>query len=344
MEEMAYVWFDLFVVLGIEHKTLEEIRDRFPVDPDASLFEAIHLWLSKGGGKRGGVMRKPSWQVLVDVLYYEMLEAKLAGTIAEQHFLAEDFEKYKKGGYNTCEYGAICVESNVTHNIDRVKSQVSEPIPPGFEDYKDFTKLLLDITDKLGPNSFPEFSFFLKGLYCPDGTRLVDDSYLVGQHSPEGLLIALLQNNLFSSQDLDLLITIVRGLAREDLLPLLHEYSSKLTVSYPAFKAVQDTERFFSLLAVLQPRVTELDLEGVCYIKQEMCEILGVEEAPYLLQFLGWKRQPDIVIQFQLHASLAGRLREAVHDSTKSLENFTVFEMDIRGSVFRYELDKIKRS
>lgn len=229
-------------------------------------------------------------------------------------------------------------------NLDRVRSQINEPIPPGFEDYKDFTKLLLEITDKLGPNSFPEFSFFLKGMYCPDGTRLVDDSYLTGQHSPEGLLIILLHNNLLSSQDLDLLITLVRGLGRGDLLPLLHDYSSKLTVSYPAFKAIQDTDRFFSLLVGLQPRVTELDLEGVCYIKQEMCELLGVEEAPYLLQFLGWKRQPDIVVQFQLHVSLAGRVREAMHDATRSLENFALFEMDIRGSVFRYELDKIKRS
>lgn len=348
VEEMAYVWFDLFVALGIEHKALEVIRDRYPVDPDASLFEAIHLWLSEGGGgKRGDVVRKPSWQVLVDVLYYEMLEAKLAGTVAEQHFSAEDLEKYTKGG---CLCDVMCVSENQWFNVfllylDRVKSLTNEPIPPGFEDYKDFTKLLLEIIDKLGPNSFPEFSFFLKGLYCPDGTRLVDDSYLTSQYSPEGLLIILLHNNLFSSQDLDLLITLMRGLGREDLLPLLHDYSSKVAVSYPAFKAVQDTERFFSLLVGLQPRVTELDLEGVCHIKQEMCEILGVEEAPYLLQFLGWKRQPDIVIQFQLHASLTGRLREAVvHDATKTLENFTMFEMDIRGSVFRYELDKIKRS
>lgn len=101
MEEMAYVWFDLFVSLGIEHKALEKIRDQYPVDPDASLFEAINLWLSGGGWKQGGVVREPSWQVLVDVLYYEMLEAKLAGTIVEQHFSVENIEKYKKGKLHT---------------------------------------------------------------------------------------------------------------------------------------------------------------------------------------------------------------------------------------------------
>lgn len=86
------MWFDLFRSLGIDHKVLEGIRQRYPIDPDASLFEAIGEWLG-GGGDRS----KPSWKALVDTLHSEMLEAKLADTIAERHFSAQDFKKYKKG-------------------------------------------------------------------------------------------------------------------------------------------------------------------------------------------------------------------------------------------------------
>lgn len=89
VEEMGFVWFDLFRSLGVDHKVLEGIRQRYPFDPDASLFEAIGEWL---GGRS-----KPSWTALVDALRSEMLEAKLADTIAERHFSAQDLKKYTKG-------------------------------------------------------------------------------------------------------------------------------------------------------------------------------------------------------------------------------------------------------
>lgn len=217
----------------------------------------------------------------------------------------------------------------------------NEPVPPGFEDDEaEFSKLLLEIIDQLGPDCFPECSFFLKSLHCPDGSRYIDQSYLRDQRSPEGLLIPLLYNNLLVSQDLDMMITLLRGLAREDLMPLLHSYSANLTISYPAFKAIQDTERFFSLLVCLQPRVTDLDLEGVCYIKREVCDILGVVKAPYLLQFLGWKKNASIVVQFQVHLCLADRVREVVQENSQRLENFNWFEMQVRGCMFHYELNK----
>lgn len=202
--------------------------------------------------------------------------------------------------------------------------------------------MLLEIIDQLGPDCFPEFSFFLKGLHCPDGSRFIDQSYLGDQRSPEGLLIPLLYNNLLASQDLDMVIALLRGLGREDLMPLLHTYSSKLTISYPVFKAIQDTERFFSLLVCLRPGVTDLDLEGVCYIKQEVCDILGVAKAPYMLQFLGWKKDASIVVQFQVHLCLADRVKEAARENahTQRLENFSWFEMQVRGCVFHYKFSK----
>ena len=121
---------------------------------------------------------------------------------------------------------------------------------------------------------------------------------------------------------------------------LLQEYSLKLVVGFPVFKPIQDAERCFSLLVELQPRATELDLEGVCYIKQAMCEMLGVTTAPYLLQFLGWRKGP-IVVQFQAHMCLVDRAREALSRPAASfasgnLENFTRLEMNVKGSLFTF--------
>ncbi len=212
--------------------------------------------------------------------------------------------------------------------------------PPGFEDDdSEFSKLLLQLTDQLGTDYFPEFYHFLKELCCPDGSWYLDRSYLKDQRSPEGVLIPLLQNNLLVAQDMDLLIAIVRGLGRDDLMPLLRDYSTKISMQYPVLKPVQDTQHFFSLLVELHPSVAELDLEGVCYIKQDICRMIGVEEAPYLLQFLGWRKDP-IVVQFQVHMSLVDRIQVVVEsDSTShNLKNFSRFEIDVRGSVFNYKI------
>lgn len=89
---MSYVWFDLFRALGVDFKVLEGIRQHYPFDPDASLFEVIGEWLGGGGSKS-----EPSWKALVDTLSSEMLEAKLADAIAEGHFSAQDLEVYKQG-------------------------------------------------------------------------------------------------------------------------------------------------------------------------------------------------------------------------------------------------------
>jgi hypothetical protein len=103
VEEMCYMWFDLFKALGVDFKLLESIRQQYPFDPDASLFEVIREWL---GGRASKI--EPSWKALVDVLRSEMLEAKLADAIAEKHFSATDLQAYKQG--------ALCVDVCWVHD------------------------------------------------------------------------------------------------------------------------------------------------------------------------------------------------------------------------------------
>ena len=83
------MWFDLFRALGVDHKILESIRQRFPFDSDASLFEAINEWLRAS-------QEEASWNALVSTLRSKMLEAKLADTIAEKHLSAKDLANYKQ--------------------------------------------------------------------------------------------------------------------------------------------------------------------------------------------------------------------------------------------------------
>ena len=170
----------------------------------------------------------------------------------------------------------------------------------------------------------------------------MDEKYFLDQTSPDGILIPLLHNSFFVSRDMDVVITVLQGLGRNDILPLVELYSSKIDIGYPAFRAMQDVERFFALYIELHPAIDDLDLEAVCYIKQDICEVLGVEKIPYMLQFLGWMKDP-VIVRFQVHLSLVDRVVEAVYDDSKSMENYARVEMNVRGAAFNYDLNVTKK-
>lgn len=218
----------------------------------------------------------------------------------------------------------------------------SQAPPPGYEDDEsEFIDLIVKFVDQLGAYSFFDLCLYLKHLICPDGTWFVARKHIKDKLTVEGLLLPLIRDNLLVAQDMDLLIAIVQGLKRDDIMPILKEYSAKAVIQYPILKPVRDTKRFFSLLVELHPEVVELDLEGVSYIKQDICRLICVEEIPYLLQFLGW-RKPPIAVQFQVHMSLVDRIRVVAEykDSADKLRNFSRFEIDVKGCVFSYKIDR----
>ena len=101
--------------------------------------------------------------------------------------------------------------------------------------------------------------------------------------------------NLISSQAVDLLITVIMGIGRQDLVPMVEKYCSKATLCHPVFKAITYTVHFFSLRLDLDPDVCmDLDLQTVSLVKQDVCHNLGIERTPYLLQFIGWRRVPSL--------------------------------------------------
>lgn len=226
------------------------------------------------------------------------------------------------------------------------------PIPPEFDDEdENFTTLILELVKELGGHSFPEIYLYLKQLLSASGTKFLDQSYFAevstsstssstSSSSSDDLLMPLLDNNLISSQDVDLLLAMITGVGRENLIPLVESYCSKATLCHPVFKVVKDTTSFFSLRLELDSNVcVDLDLRRVSLIKREMCQELGVEAFPYLLQFIGWRRTP-LMVQFQTHMSLVDRVLLMVQDVSR-LGNYVRIDMDIRGSIFNFNIKKL---
>ena len=150
--------------------------------------------------------------------------------------------------------------------------------------------------------------------------------------------------NLISSQDVDLLITVIMGIGRQDLVPMVEKYCSKATLCHPVFKAIKDTVHFFSLRLDLDPDVCmDLDLQTVSLVKRDVCHNLGIERTPYLLQFIGWRRVP-LIVQFQVHFSLVDRMLELAKDPSCPLERYVRMDMDVRGTLFNFHSNKTRTS
>ena len=147
--------------------------------------------------------------------------------------------------------------------------------------------------------------------------------------------------NLISSQDVDLLITVIMGIGRQDLVPMVEKYCSKVTLCHPVFKAIKDTVHFFSLRLDLDPDVC-MDLQTVSLVKRDVCHNLGIERTPYLLQ-LGWRRVP-LIVQFEVHFSLVDRMLELAKDPSCPLERYVRMDMDVRGTLFNFHLNKTRTS
>ena len=53
-------------------------------------------------------------------------------------------------------------------------------------------------------------------------------------------------------------------------------------------------------------------------------------------------KNPVVAVRFQTHFSLIDRVIEMVHDESKNLENYTRIEVNVRGTVFDYDLKKLR--
>lgn len=160
-----------------------------------------------------------------------------------------------------------------------------------------FTELLSTITEKLGQSSFPELQHFLLNLNCPDGSSLINANNLHNHKTVKDLLISLVTANLCTARDVDVLIHILCGLKRGDLLTFISAYVAQITVGNPLGEIPTRKENLV-LKIMLHEALKQVDLGIVSAIKLDLCTYFNIEDQPFLMQYIGWKA-PPVTLYFQ---------------------------------------------
>ena len=224
------------------------------------------------------------------------------------------------------------------HRKDSVES-ADDPPPYIDEESLEFSKLLNDIAEKLGLQSFSELQHYLLQMKCPDGTPLIDPDTLYGRRTTEDLIAPLIASNLFSNQDLDPLIHILHGLQRDDLLHLVSAFVPKVTVGKPTVCDIPDQHQVFVVKINLNQAIKQLDLGIVSAIKHDLCACFGISQKPYLIQYIGWKQDP-IVLHFQVPFPCMHLVEDGLEHNLSELHGngIDTVELDICGVMFSHSL------
>lgn len=196
-----------------------------------------------------------------------------------------------------------------------------------------FSKLLTNITEKLGPGCVPEIQHFLMNIRCPDGTPLFNYETLYDRKTIDGLLIPLVTSNFCTPRDLDILIHILNGLKREDLLPLISAYVPKVTVGKPFVRPSGDG--MFLIRVVLSEAIKRIDLGIVSAIKHDLCTCFGIQQRPFLIHYIGWQCTP-VILHFQVPNACMQLVEEGLHNSIYQLNGNGIdcIKLDINSTTF----------
>ena len=154
-----------------------------------------------------------------------------------------------------------------------------------------FTKLLSSIAEKLGSNTFPELQHILLNLKCPDGSQLLNPKYLYCHNTVIELLMSLVTAEFCTIRDLDVLIHILCGLKRQDLLTLISAYIPNITVGNPLITVEKRVDSFIVMVS-MHDALKLVDLGVVSAIKLDICTCCIIQDQPFLMQYIGWKTSP----------------------------------------------------
>ena len=249
-------------------------------------------------------------------------------------------------GWNYSKLHFICFSFTEIHQQEQPAEEQAQEAnqragvnnhPPQIdEDSLEFSKFLLDITDKLGPESYAALYHCLKELRCPDGTPFIDPSSLKDRRSPDGLLIPLVYTSLCNCRDVDLLVHLLEALHREDLVPMVHAYIPKIGMGAPVVRIVPDVKRFFVVKVFMNEAVRHINLSIVSVIKHDLCVGFGLCDKPYLMQFIGWTTNP-ICLSFQLRIPCMQFVEERI--ATIALSNgIEKLSLEINSTPFIYDV------
>ena len=171
-------------------------------------------------------------------------------------------------------------------------------------DHDDFTfrKLLATITEKLGFTCVPELQHFLLNIKCPNGSPLFNTENLYHHKNVDSLLMPLLMDNYLTPRDLDILIHILHGLKRQDLLSLITAYVPKITVGKPCVRSSGNCDNKLIVQVSLNEALKGVDLGIISALKHDLCNCFSMQQQPYLMQYVGWWSSPT-TLHFQVPLS-----------------------------------------
>ena len=92
IEDLKPYWYDLFLFLGFSHEQLAECKRKYVLEPGTAMRHFIPKWLEADN-------LKPSWETLVSVIRYKLLEEDVAANIEKKYCVQEEHPPNSKYMY-----------------------------------------------------------------------------------------------------------------------------------------------------------------------------------------------------------------------------------------------------
>ena len=201
----------------------------------------------------------------------------------------------------------------------------------------EFSRLLSNVTEKLGSNCVPELQHFLLNVRCPNGFPLINPESLYDHKTIDGLIMPLVTANLCTPRDLDILIHILHSLKRQDLLPLIAAYVPKITVGKPFVRPPSNGDEVFVVQVVFNEALKQIDLGIVSAIKHDLCTCFCMQQRPFLMQYIGWQCAP-VILHFQVPCECLQLVEGGLQDSISQLSGSGIecIKIDINSTTISF--------
>ena len=193
----------------------------------------------------------------------------------------------------------------------------------------DFIGMVINLTDMIERTSYFNMVNYLCTLRCPDGSAFIDGSLIRSKRNTDSILVPLLLHSYISNRELDLIKHVLPIIHREDVLPVVDNYMSTVTMGRPHVRRVRDLKRNFIVKCVFDDSVTSTNMEMVKTMKAKLGEVFGFQDYPFLFQFMGWEDKP-ISLSYQVPVSCMQLIEEVLLKKPVELVPLKVVKMVVQ--------------
>ena len=107
------------------------------------------------------------------------------------------------------------------------------------------------------------------------------------------------------------MIHILPIVHREDVIPVIDKYLSRVPMGRPRIRRVRDLKRNFIIKCVFDDSVTSTNMKMVKTMKAKLREVFNFQDYPFLFQFMGWEEKP-ISLSYQVPVSCMQLIEEVL--------------------------------